>query len=82
MKTHLVAIGNSRGIRIPATILKQAGLKDELDLRVRGSQVIIRSAHRPRSSWEQACAEMAARGDDQLLDPETPTAWDRSEWKW
>ena len=34
MKTRLVRIGNSRGVRIPKPLLEQAGLEDEVQLRV------------------------------------------------
>jgi antitoxin component of MazEF toxin-antitoxin module len=32
MKAHLVRIGNSRGVRLPKTIIAQAGLTDEVEL--------------------------------------------------
>jgi antitoxin MazE len=82
MKANLVAIGNSRGVRIPKAVLEQTGLKDEVDLEVRGSELIIRSARKPREGWAEAFREMAARGDDKLLDPETATEWDETEWTW
>jgi antitoxin MazE len=82
MKANLVAIGNSRGVRIPKAILEQTGLTDEVELEVRGAQLVIRSARKPREGWEQACREMTARGEDALLDPETTTTWDETEWTW
>jgi antitoxin MazE len=36
----------------------------------------------PREGWEDAFVAMAARGDDRLLDEETPTDWDETEWEW
>jgi antitoxin MazE len=82
MRSTLVAIGNSRGVRIPKAFLKQAGLRDEVELDVRGSQIVIRAAKRPRAGWAEAFARMAARGDDAMLDAPTPTEWDESEWEW
>jgi hypothetical protein len=35
MKTRLVRIGNSRGVRLPKTIIAQAGLTEEVELEVR-----------------------------------------------
>lgn len=82
MKANLVAIGNSRGVRIPKALLEQTGLTDKVELEVRGKQLVIRSARKPREGWEAAFREMAARGDDELLDPETMSEWDETEWTW
>ena len=82
MKANLVAIGNSRGVRIPKAILEQTGLQGEVEIEVQGSQIVIRSAHRPRAGWAEAFSRMAAAGDDTLLDASRPTEWDQSEWEW
>jgi antitoxin MazE len=84
MKATLVQIGNSRGVRLPKAFLEQAGLRDEIEMEVRGSRIVIRAANHPRAGWEEAFASMAARGDDALLDAEagTLTRWDESEWEW
>ena len=34
MRTRIVKIGNSRGIRIPKPLIKEAGLEDEVDITV------------------------------------------------
>ena len=82
MKASLVQIGNSRGVRIPKAFLEQAGLRDEIEIEVRGSQIVIRPVNHPRAGWDEAFAAMALRGDDQLLDPIGPSKWDESEWVW
>lgn len=82
MKSELVQIGNSRGVRIPKAFLEQAGLRDKIDIEVRGSQVIIAAADHPRAGWDKAFAAMAEQGDDRLLDETTATEWDETEWEW
>ncbi|MEO8050001.1 MAG: AbrB/MazE/SpoVT family DNA-binding domain-containing protein [Acidobacteriota bacterium] len=82
MRANLVQIGNSRGVRIPKAFLEQAGLRDEVDIEVRGSQVVIRPANHARAGWNEAFAAMAARGDDRLLDDVAPSDWDESNWVW
>jgi antitoxin MazE len=82
MRASLVQIGNSRGVRIPKALLEQTGLRDEIEMEVRGSQLVIRAAKHARAGWEEAFAKMAARGDDRLLDPMAATEWDKSEWEW
>jgi len=41
MKTELVHIGNSRGIRIPKPFIEQCGFGDKVDLRVENECLII-----------------------------------------
>jgi len=83
MKASLVQIGNSRGVRIPKAFLEQAGLRDEIEIEVRGSQVVIRPANHPRAGWDESFAAMAARSDDKLLlDQPGLSKWDESEWVW
>jgi antitoxin MazE len=82
MKASLVAIGNSRGVRIPKALLEQTGLQEDIEMEVQGSQIVIRSARRAREGWAEAFARMAAAGDDALLDAPVPTEWDQSEWEW
>ena len=52
MKTHIIKIGNSQGIRIPKVLLEQSGLGEEVELEVQDAQIIIHSAERPRQRWE------------------------------
>lgn len=82
MKASLVQIGNSRGVRIPKAFLEQAGLRDEIEIEVRGSQVVIRPANHPRAGWDESFATMARLGDDHLLDSLETSKWDESEWVW
>jgi len=82
LKTHIVKIGNSRGIRIPKVCLEQLGLHDEVELAVQADRLVIRPARRPRQGWAEQFRAMAAHGDDKLLDEGTPTAWDKTEWEW
>jgi antitoxin MazE len=85
MRTKLVAIGNSKGVRLPKAVIEQCALGDDIELEIRGQQIILRAAGRPRAGWDEAFAEMARRGDDALLDEATvhsATEWEREEWRW
>jgi antitoxin MazE len=81
MKASLIAIGNSRGVRIPKALLEQTGLQGDVELEVRGAQIVIRAARLPRTGWADAFRSMASSGDDALLDAH-PTKWDESDWEW
>lgn len=84
MKTRIVRIGNSRGIRIPKPLLEQTGLRGEVEIVADNGSLIIRPAAKPREGWAEAFREMAKRGEDALLDPDVPslTSWDEEEWEW
>jgi antitoxin MazE len=84
VKTRIIQIGNSQGIRIPKPILEQLGFTDEVELEVLPDQLVIRSVHQPRRQWDESFKAMAETGDDQLLDDEplTLTEWEEREWEW
>jgi antitoxin MazE len=82
MKTKIIRIGNSRGVRIPKPLLEQAGLEDEVQLRVVESGIVIEGTPTHRHDWGAAAAKLRERGEDGLLDELTPTSFDESEWTW
>lgn len=84
VKTSLIKIGNSRGIRIPKILLDQVKLGDEIEIEVQGDKLIVRSVLVPRQDWDEKFAEMARLGDDKLLDSEALnlSSWDEDEWEW
>ena len=84
MKTRIVRIGNSQGIRIPKPLLEQSGLAGEVDLEVEQGRIVIQAVGSPRRGWEEAFRAMAEGGDDALLDRETVSgsSWDEQEWEW
>lgn len=84
MKSRIIKIGNSQGVRIPKSLLEQRGLSVEGEREVQDAQVVIRSAKQPRQGWEEAFCAMAKHQDDQLLDPDLTgqTRWDEDEWQW
>lgn len=85
MKTKIVKIGNSRGVRIPKTFIDESGLKNEVELEIEGDNIVIKPISRNRESWNSAFQKMAKNNDDILLDPETlpnQTKWDKEEWEW
>jgi len=86
MRTKVIKIGNSRGIRIPKSIIEQSGLNDEVELEVRNDQIIIKSiSTNNRENWDILFKKMARNKDDILLDTDTlteQTIWDKDEWDW
>jgi antitoxin MazE len=81
IRTRIVKIGNSQGVRIPKLLLEQSGMHTEVEIELEGDHLIIRKVAHPRAGWEQSFAEMAQNHDDVLLD-QVSTAWDQTEWEW
>jgi antitoxin MazE len=83
MKTTLISIGNSRGVRIPKPFIQQCGLTDQVEMDVQDCTILIHSPRQPRAAWGVAFARMARAGDDKLLDGQpTSTRWDEEDWQW
>ena len=84
LKTNIIPIGNSQGIRIPKTIIEQCHLEGEIELEPKGNCLIIKSKVKPRDGWDDAFKAMAKNKDDKLLDGDIliETNWDKDEWDW
>ena len=83
MKTTLIPIGNSRGVRIPKPLIEQCGLGGDIELDVRDRTIVIHASSRARAGWDKAFAQMARLKDDGLIDATpVPTKWDDEEWQW
>jgi antitoxin MazE len=84
MRTRIIRIGNSQGVRIPKLYLQQSGLGEEVELEVQDKEIVIRSPQHPRQGWSEAFSMMAQNGDDKLIDGESlnQSGWDDEEWQW
>ncbi len=82
IRTRIVKIGNSQGVRIPKLLLEQSGIHAEVEIEVQGDHLTIRTASRLRTGWDEAFAAMAKQHDDVLLDEVSTTNWDQVEWEW
>ncbi|MEX1098124.1 MAG: AbrB/MazE/SpoVT family DNA-binding domain-containing protein [Planctomycetales bacterium] len=82
MKTKLIRIGNSRGVRLPKPLIEQAGLTDDVELEVREGAIVILGRKSSRDGWAEAARALHDAGSDRLLDEHTPTRFDDSEWQW
>ncbi|MDX2193327.1 MAG: AbrB/MazE/SpoVT family DNA-binding domain-containing protein [Gemmatimonadales bacterium] len=79
MRTRLIRIGNSRGVRLPKPVLQQAGLVDEVEIRVEPGAITIAAVGSPRAGWAAAAAGVEPAG---LLDAATATTFDERDWTW
>ena len=60
----LIAIGNSRGIRLPKVMLEKYGWSDSLVVEETDDGVLLRGGTADRLSWEDTYREMAAERED------------------
>ena len=84
IKTNIVKIGNSRGIRIPKVLLEQTGMTEQVEIEVQSSQLVVRPVIKSaREGWDEKFQQMASREDDKMLDETVSTSqWDEEEWQW
>lgn len=84
MKSKIIQIGNSKGVRIPKALLEQCNLKDIVEIDVNGNQLLITPEQSPRANWENAFKTMVDLKDDKLhIDDDVHlTVWDDTEWEW
>lgn len=92
IKSKIVRIGNSQGIRIPHTLLQQLHLTRDVEITVQDDQLVIRAAHAPRAGWEERFVRAASTAPSPApahaaVETTTDTAefvteWDGSGWTW
>lgn len=75
MLTTLIAIGNSKGIRIPKPLLSESGLGDEVEIKVKKGEIKIVAAPKKESSAN----DLLVLSEKALADwnkPEEDKAWE------
>ena len=84
MRSRIVKIGNSQGIRLPKPLLDQTGIIEDVELEVDKNRIVIRPLTNARAGWDAAFKAMADAGDDAMIDDADAisNAWDETEWEW
>lgn len=83
MKSSIRKIGNSKGIIIPQSFLKECSIEDEVSIEVKDNYIVISApGDVKRKGWERAFKEMAANGDDKLIIPDLFNDEKITDWKW
>jgi len=82
MILQIVKVGNSRGLRLPKSLLEQYHIDKQVDLRSTKEGLLIKPLNsKARAGWGKKFKEMAAHGQDKLLMPDLVDAIDK-DWKW
>jgi antitoxin MazE len=64
IELKVVAIGNSRGVRLPKAVLDKYAIKGELVLEQRQEGLLLRNKGDKRLSWEDTFKQMANERED------------------
>ena len=82
IRSKVIKIGNSRGIRIPQALLEQIGLTGNVEMTIEGNKLVINPLRLSRQGWGAQFGDMAEHGDDRLVDQTPATQWEEVEWTW
>lgn len=83
MKVKLVRIGNSKGVRIPHTLVRQYGFGDVVELDPQKGQLVIRPAQKPREGWAESFRRAAGETDGAMQERRmVATEGAEDEWIW
>ena len=80
MEAKIVAIGNSKGVRIPKAVLRQSKLDPArpVQLQVRDHAIVIGQAPHPRAGWEESFQKKRPRRPENLWgDLPIDEGWDK-----
>ncbi len=82
MKTTIIPIGNSKGVRIPKAVLEQCHIEKEAIMEVEKGAIVIKPAKQePRKDWESYFKQMKQLKEDNLLISDNIDL-DMKEWEW
>ena len=83
MKVKLISIGNSKGIRIPSSVIKQCRLGNELEMRVENGVIVLAPARSVREGWSVAFEKKSTVGNDApLVSDALGNDFDAEGWTW
>lgn len=82
METKLIPIGNSKGIRIPKSIIEKYQFGDMLDLVETDEGILVKSSKEPRKGWDEQFKKSLSREDEFSGFRDIPNDFDTTEWTW
>jgi antitoxin MazE len=80
MKTKLIRIGNSKGIRIPLSIIKELELGDQIEMEIKDDKLVIKPIKKTREGWANAAEKLHENEEDYLLIDDNLDEWNDLDW--
>ena len=82
MLVSVVPIANSKGIRIPKSILQQLNIKEKVELEVHDKEISIRPVtKKPREGWYDKFKKMHETNEDRMIIDELEEQ-EEFQWEW
>lgn len=82
METNIINVGNSKGIIIPAKLLKMIGLENIVNVEIEEGKLVISPAHKPREGWDEMLRnEIEKNGEAKTLAPDFFED-ENDDWTW
>ncbi len=67
MDVSVIAIGNSKGIRLTKMLIEKYNITDTVELTLEKDCIVLKPKKTSRNNWEQSFKKMHESGDDKLL---------------
>lgn len=81
MKANIIAIGNSKGLILPAALLRKLNITDKtrINISLENNEIILKPI---RQGWEEKALEMSKNEDDRLLMTDGFSTFEEDDWTW
>ena len=67
MRASIIQIGNSKGLRLPKSIIEKYNIQGEMEIILNEHDITLKPIIKAREGWEEAFKQMHANGDDHLI---------------
>ena len=82
MKSKIISIGNSKGVIIPSSFMKDLGLTDSVEMEVVDNTLVIRAVSNARKGWEEQIALVAKSDKSNDRMPDFFKDENMEDWTW
>ncbi|MEY3835631.1 MAG: hypothetical protein RI989_1059 [Bacteroidota bacterium] len=82
MKSKIISIGNSKGVIIPSSFMKDLGLTDSVEMEVVENTLVIRPISSARKGWEEKIAQVAKSDKSNERLPDFFKDENLEDWTW
>jgi len=82
MRIKVIDIGNSRGIRIPKSLIEEMGFTHEVELQRTEKGLIIKPVREARAGWEELFKTASGQEKEDKEWSDAGNKFDKEEWTW